>query len=56
MFTPYWTPIGAPIGSLVYWSQKTSKPKHPENEKDARRKLKAIRVINFSATSVSNRM
>ncbi len=34
--------------------KKHQKPKNDENEKDARRKMIAIRLINSSSTSISN--
>ena len=39
---------------MFFEIKKHQKPKNDENEKDARRKMIAIRLINSSSTSVSN--
>ena len=39
---------------MFFLIKKHQKPKNDENEKDARRKMIAIRLINSSSTSVSN--
>ena len=39
---------------LLLSPRKTTKPKGHENEKDARRKTVAMRLVNYSSTSVSN--
>ena len=39
---------------MLFYIKKHPKPKNDENEKDARRKMIAIRLINSSSTSVSN--
>ena len=38
---------------MFFETNKHQKPKNDENEKDARRKMIAIRLINSSSTSVS---
>ena len=47
---------GLSMGSHRFFFEikKHQKQKHDENEKDARRKRIAIRLINSSSTSVSN--
>ena len=39
---------------MFFEIKKHKKPKNDENEKDARRKMIGIRLINSSSTSVSN--